>query len=159
MKDKTALQTLLAPIVEALGYEFWGYIYIPQGRYAVLRIYIDSEQGITVDDCEKVSRQVSAVLDVEDPIIGGYTLEVSSPGVDRPLFTSDQFARYMGHEVNIRLRMALENRKHLRGVIQKVTDTEVAIRANEQEYLIARDNIARANLIGEEGITKKKKGE
>lgn len=80
------LNALLGPVVEAMGYEFWGLEYL-QGRGAVLRIFIDKDDGISVDDCAAVSHQASGVLDVEDLISGEYNLEVSSPGMERPLFT------------------------------------------------------------------------
>jgi ribosome maturation factor RimP len=82
------LEEMIAPVVVSLGCEFWGMEYLTQGRYTTLRIFIDAPKGVSLDDCEKVSRQVSAILDVEDPIQGEYTLEVSSPGMDRPLYTS-----------------------------------------------------------------------
>jgi len=85
------IQALLEPTVEALGYELWGLEYLSQGRHSTLRLYIESEQGISIDDCAAVSEQVSSVLDVEDPITGEYTLEVSSPGMDRLLFKPDQY--------------------------------------------------------------------
>ena len=97
------LQALLAPVVEALGYECWGLEYMSQGRHSLLRIYIDHANGVLVEDCEKVSRQVSGVLDVEDPISSEYTLEVSSPGMDRPLFTLELFAKHAGELVKIKL--------------------------------------------------------
>ncbi|MCL7571001.1 ribosome maturation factor RimP, partial [Pseudomonas aeruginosa] len=106
------LQALLAPVVEALGYECWGVEFISQGRHSVLRVYIDRPEGILIDDCEAVSRQVSGILDVEDPISGEYTLEVSSPGMDRPLFTLEQFAKHAGEQVKIRLRSPYEGRRN-----------------------------------------------
>ncbi len=92
------LHTLIAPVVAALDCELWGLDFLTQGRYSTLRIYIDreGEEGVTLEDCERVSRQVSSVLDVEDPISSRYTLEVSSPGMDRPLFTPEHYGRYIG---------------------------------------------------------------
>lgn len=147
MKDRTVLTELLTPTIEGLGYELWGLVVIPQGRYTTLRIYIDKEEGITVDDCERVSRQVSAILDVEDPIHGTYTLEVSSPGIDRPIFTLKQFMRFVKAQVNVRLHVPVENRRHLKGEIQNVRENEIIILVDDQEFAIAHDNIARANLI------------
>ena len=95
---------LVSPTVEALGLQLWGIEHTSQGKYSVLRIFIERDNGVTIDDCEQVSRQVSAILDVEDPIVGEYTLEVSSPGTDRLLFTVEQFQRYCGEEVDIRMR-------------------------------------------------------
>ena len=104
------LQDILTPVIEALGYECWGIEYISQGRHSVLRVYIDHENGILIEDCETVSRQLSAVMDVEDPISSEYTLEVSSPGMDRPLFTLEQFAAFVGEQVKIRLLQRWQNR-------------------------------------------------
>lgn len=99
------LQAIVAPVIEALGYECWGIEFLSQGKHSLLRIYIDHADGIFIEDCEKVSRQVSGVLDVEDPISNEYTLEVSSPGMDRPLFTLEQFAAHAGEQVKIKLRV------------------------------------------------------
>ena len=99
MVSKLQLQQLLEPVVESLGCSLWGLEYISQGRHTTLRLYIEAEGGVGVEHCEKVSRQVSAVMDVEDPISGEYTLEVSSPGLDRPLYTLEQFQAYVGETV------------------------------------------------------------
>src|SRR5690554_4251416 len=96
------LQELVAPAVEALGFELWGLEYHSRNRQTLLRIFIDGPDGVTVDDCAAVSRQISAVMDVEDPIAGEYTLEVGSPGLDRPLYTLEQFQRYVGEPVKLR---------------------------------------------------------
>ena len=114
------LQAMLAPVVEALGYECWGLEFMSQGRHSLLRIYIDHADGILVEDCEKVSRQISGVLDVEDPISTEYTLEVSSPGMDRPLFTLAQFARHVGELVKIKLRSPYEGRRNFQGLLRGV---------------------------------------
>ena len=99
------LHALIAPVAASLGCELWGLEYLTQGRYTTVRIYIDREEGVSLEDCEKVSRQVSSVMDVEDPIDSEYTLEVSSPGMDRPLYTLEQYARYIGEQINVRLRL------------------------------------------------------
>ncbi len=141
------LQAMLAPVVEALGYQCWGVEFISQGRHSVLRIYIDHANGILVDDCEKVSRQVSGVLDVEDPISGEYTLEVSSPGMDRPLFTLEQFAAHAGEQVKIRLRSPYEGRRNFQGILRGVEDQDVIVLVDEHEYLLPVDSIDKANII------------
>lgn len=145
--DTKALQELLTPTVEALGYELWGCVLIPQGRYSILRVYIDKTSGITVDDCEQVSRQISALLDVEDPIRGGYTLEVSSPGLDRPLFTLEQFKRFVGAKVNLRLQVPKDNRRHLKGELQTVKGNEITVLIEGNAFTVPLENIARANLL------------
>ena len=141
------LQALLAPVVEALGYECWGVEFLSQGRHSLLRVYIDHANGILVEDCEKVSRQVSGVLDVEDPISSEYTLEVSSPGMDRPLFTLDQFARHVGKQVKIKLRVPYEGRRNLQGLLRGVEEQDVVILVEDHEYLLPIDSIDKANII------------
>ncbi|AGI26081.1 ribosome maturation factor RimP [Pseudomonas sp. MT3] len=141
------LQALLAPVVEALGYECWGLEYISQGRHSLLRVYIDRPEGILIDDCEIVSRQVSGILDVEDPISGEYTLEVSSPGMDRPLFTLDQFARYVGEQVKIKLRTPFERRRNFQGILRGVEEQDVVVLVDDHEYLLPVDSIDKANII------------
>jgi ribosome maturation factor RimP len=141
------LQALLAPVVEALGYECWGLEYISQGRHSVLRIYIDHANGVLVEDCEKVSRQVSGVLDVEDPISNEYTLEVSSPGMDRPLFTLEQFAKHAGELVKIKLRSPYEGRRNFQGPLRGVEEQDVVVLVDDHEYLLPIDLIDKANII------------
>lgn len=142
-----SLESILRPGVEALGFELWGVDYQSHGRKAMLRVYIDGEQGVTVDDCAKVSHQVSGVLDVEDPIAGEYTLEVSSPGMDRPLYTLDQFSRYVGSDVSVRLRMAFEGRRKFQGRLVGVENDDVVIRVDDEEYLLPFDQIDKAKVV------------
>lgn len=141
------LQALLAPVVEALGYECWGVEFISQGRHSVLRVYIDRPESILIDDCEAVSRQVSGILDVEDPISGEYTLEVSSPGMDRPLFTLEQFAKHAGEQVKIRLRSPYEGRRNYQGILRGVEEQDVVVLVDDHEYLLPIDSIDKANII------------
>ncbi|TEQ78677.1 ribosome maturation factor RimP [Pseudomonas aeruginosa] len=141
------LQALLAPVVEALGYECWGVEFISQGRHSVLRVYIDRPEGILIDDCEAVSRQVSGILDVEDPISGEYTLEVSSPGMDRSLFTLEQFAKHAGEQVKIRLRSPYEGRRNYQGILRGVEEQDVVVLVDDHEYLLPIDSIDKANII------------
>lgn len=143
------LQALIEPAVSALGFELIGVEHLAQGRHSVLRVYIDHENGIDVEDCAEVSRQVSAVLDVEDPIRGEYTLEVSSPGLDRPLFTAEHYQRYNGSLAEIRLRSPLDGRRKFKGRMHGVRDEAVVIEVDGVEYTLALDNIEKANLIHE----------
>ena len=144
------LTEMLESAVTALGYELVGVEYLSQGRHSVLRIYIDSENGITLDDCERVSHQVSGVLEVEDPIRGQYNLEVSSPGLDRPLFNLSHFDRFKGHKVQIKLRRPLDGRRKFNGVIETVENEQVVIRENESEATaLTMDDIEKANLVPE----------
>ena len=146
-KEET-LKAMIAPVVEALGCEFWGLEYLSSGRSALLRIYIDrAEEGVTVEDCEKVSRQVSGVMDVEDPIQTEYTLEVSSPGMDRPLFRLEQYEAFIGHKVQIKLRMAFEGRRKFLGLIKGVEGEDVVVVVDDHEYLLPFDSIEKANIV------------
>ena len=148
-----ASEKLLQPIaaaVRGLGYELVGVEHLPQGRHSVLRVYIDTDAGITVDDCERVSRQVSGVLDVEDLVRGHYLLEVSSPGLDRPLFTAEHYARFIGHKVKLRLSLPLSGRRNFTGLLQGVQDNEVVVAIDEGEELrLSLDNIDQARLVPE----------
>ncbi|MFW5824993.1 MAG: ribosome maturation factor RimP [Marinobacter sp.] len=142
------LEQILRPVVEGLGYEYWGVEFRSQGRHSLLRLYIDDqENGISVEDCEKVSRQVSGVMDVEDPIQNEYTLEVSSPGMDRPLFTLEQFEAWAGHQVNIRLRMAFEGRRRFQGILKGTEDGDVVVVVDDHEYLLPFESIDKANIV------------
>lgn len=140
------LQEMIAPIIASLGCELWGLEYLTQGRYTTLRIFIDAPNGVSLDDCEKVSRQISAVMDVEDPIQGEYTLEVSSPGMDRPLYTFAHYARYVGEIVNLRLRMARDGRRRFKGEILKAENNEILVAVEGKEYRFSVDAIDKANI-------------
>ncbi|MFP5384013.1 MAG: ribosome maturation factor RimP [Gammaproteobacteria bacterium] len=121
MSEKRDLKALLAPAVTSLGFELWGVEYLVRGRHRLLRVYIDRDEGVTVDDCAAVSHQVSGVLDVEDPIPGEYTLEVSSPGLDRVLFEPSQYERYAGSLLLVRTQAAIAGRRRFRGRLQSVS--------------------------------------
>jgi len=144
------LEQMIQPIAEGLGYVFWGMEFLGQGRHSVLRIYIDKENdGITVEDCEAVSRQVSGILDVEDPIQGEYTLEVSSPGWDRPLFRLEQFAAYTGEVVQVRLRSPYDGRRNFKGLLKGVEGDEVVVQVDDNEYLLPIELIEKANIVAQ----------
>ena len=140
------MQILLEPTVEALGFELWGIEHISQGRHSVLRVYIDSENGIGVEDCASVSQQVSAILDVEDPIAGEYTLEVSSPGMDRLLFKLEQFAGYVGEQIELRLRTPFEGRRKFKGVLKGIEGEDVVVHVDDHEYLLPYSAIDKARV-------------
>ena len=141
------LHNMIAPIVASLDCELWGLEYLTQGRYTTLRIFIDAPAGVSLEDCEKVSRQVSSVMDVEDPIDGEYTLEVSSPGMDRPLYSVAHYARYVGETVNVRLRMARDGRRRFKGKIVKVENEDVLLEVEGKEVLLPVDAIDKANIV------------
>jgi ribosome maturation factor RimP len=127
--------------------ELWGVDVLQQGRSSLRRVYIEREEGVTIEDCEKVSRQVSALLDVEDPIAGEYTLEVSSPGVDRPLFSVEQYAKYVGSEVNLKLRRAVDGRRKFKGQIIKVSGDIVGLLVEGTEYDLEHSEIEKASIV------------
>ena len=141
------LQELIEPSVIALGVELWGIEFLSQGKHSTLRVYIDSENGISVDDCAKVSHQISGIMDVEDPIAGNYTLEVSSPGVDRPLFTLEQFAAYAGSHIQLRLRIAYEGRRKFKGILNGIEGDDILVVVDDEEYMLPIEYNDRANII------------
>jgi ribosome maturation factor RimP len=150
------LNKLIQPIVEALGFDFWGLEYISQGKNSVLRVFIDKEEGISVDDCAVVSRQVSGIMDVEDPITSDYNLEVSSPGLDCPIFTLEQFKGFVGELVEVKLRYAYEGRRKFKGQLVGIEDDEdIVVHVDSHEYLLPIDAIDKANLIYQETKGKK----
>jgi ribosome maturation factor RimP len=122
------LVELVERTVIPMGYEVVGVELVGSGpRSRVLRVYIDQEEGITLDDCSAVSHQLSGVLDVADPIREPYSLEVSSPGLDRPLFSAAHFARFAGHRARIRLARLIDNRRKLVGVLRGVRDDRILV--------------------------------
>lgn len=139
------LEALLRPAIEPLGYELAGIEFHPSAS-GMLRVYIDSPDGVTIDDCAKASRQVSSVLDVEDPIPGAFTLEVSSPGVFRPLFNAGDYERFAGERVKVTLAQELDGRRRYRGVLLGIEGDNVLIQDGQEKYSVPRDMIAKANL-------------
>ncbi len=141
------IEGLVRPVIESMNIEFWGCEYLPAGKNTMLRIFIDTENGVGVDDCGKVSRQISAIMDVEDPISSIYTLEVSSPGLDRPLFTPEQFKMYDGQVLKIRTSLSVMGRKRFKGAIENVTKEGVDIEVDGEIYTIDFDEIEKANVV------------
>ena len=144
-----ALYELIGPVIDRLGYELVGLDYRPQAGKGLLRVYIDAPAGVTLDDCERVSHQVSGLLDVEDPIQGAYILEVSSPGLDRPLFRPEDFSRFAGHRVRVQLHTLQEGRRKYTGVLRGLRGDTVVIDEDGHEAAVPLDNGARANLVPE----------
>lgn len=160
MADKaTQIAGLLSPTVEALGLELIGVEYLPAPGGAMLRLYIDVPEGeaasgrmVGIEDCESVSREVSAQLDVEDPISSHYTLEVSSPGVDRPLFTAAQFARFAGEQAKVTLKLPQDGRRRLQGRILGVEGDAVRLEVEGPggqllALEVAIGNVEKARLV------------
>ncbi len=151
-RRENQIEGLLAPAVEALGCELWGVEYMSQGRRSKLRVYIDRPAGVTVDDCERVSREVSDLLDIEDVIPSAYTLEVSSPGMDRILFKPGHYQANLGATVDVRLNFPFEGRKHIVGILVAIEDDEIVVRPREQgeeaeEFVLPLENVQRARVV------------
>ena len=145
------LDNIVKNTVEGLNYVLWGYEYRPQRESALLRIFIEKdkgdETGISVDDCAIVSRQIGAVLDVENIIPVAYILEVSSPGMDRVLFTADQYQDYLGDSMKIRTRTPINERRNFKGTLIKTTESTVYIKVDNEEFEIPFESIDRARLV------------
>jgi ribosome maturation factor RimP len=141
------LQELIEPVVVDLGYELVGVEYLSNPKNRVVRIYIDAEpDGIVVEDCERVSREVSALFDVEEPVPGHYTLEVSSPGIERPLFTGAHFARFAGELAAVQMAVPVGGRRRFKGLIVRADQTSVVLDVDGQEIELAVADVARAHL-------------
>ena len=141
------LQEMLQGAVEDLGCELWGIECQRAGRFMTVRLFIDKEGGVTVDDCADVSRQVSAILDMEDPIADKYNLEVSSPGLDRPLFTLPQFERYIGQDIAVHLRIPVIERRKWQGKLERIEKDMVTLIVDGQEQVLVFGNIQKANVV------------
>jgi len=146
--QKEKLLALLEPPVQALGYELVD-LEAQIGGNGLLRVYIDRDEGIDLDDCERVSRQLSAFLDVEEPLPGSYRLEVSSPGLDRPLRTAEHFERFAGHEAKIRLAVAQDGRRNFKGTLCGIEDAQIVIEVDGQTWRLAVADVATAHLVPE----------
>lgn len=144
------LAALLGPTVERLGYELADLEVRLGGKHGLVRLFIDSPEGIGLDDCEKVSRAVSALLDVEDPVPGNYNLEVSSPGLDRKLRKVEHFQRFIGQTVKVRLRFPLEGRRRFRGKLLSADDENIVVEVDGESYSLALATIDTARLVPDE---------
>lgn len=133
--------------IEALGFELVGIECQRAGRFLTVRLYIDKEGGVTIDDCSDVSRQVSAIFDVEDPIADKYNLEVSSPGLDRPLFTTEHYQRFIDRDVVIHLRIPMFDCRKWQGKIKAVDGDLITLVVENEERQFAFGNIQKANLV------------
>lgn len=147
MRDLTGL---FEPVIESMGYELVGVEFSTNGRHGTLRVYIDREQGVSLDDCAAISHQISGILDVEEPIKQAYDLEISSPGIDRPLFKLADYERFAGRIAKIKLAVAQQGRKNFKGRLQGVADSSrVRIEVDGELFDLPYGDIARANLVGE----------
>jgi ribosome maturation factor RimP len=144
--DSTHLRQILEPTVEGMGFELVMVELVGRGN-KTLRLYIDAPGGVVLDDCESVSRQVGALLDVEDPIPGQYTLEVSSPGLDRPLVTRGHFERFVGAEVQIRTTHHHLGRRRFTGTLQSVDTSGVVVDVDGENYALPFADMESARLV------------
>ncbi len=137
---------LLQPVVVDLGYELWELEYAARSGGGLLRLYIDSASGISLDDCERVSRAVSETLDATDPIQGQYTLEVSSPGLDRVLRTQAHFEQFTGERVKVETRAPVSGRKRFAGLLVEVADGQIALEVDGSIIKLPIDGIHKARV-------------
>ncbi|MDJ0759079.1 MAG: ribosome maturation factor RimP [Woeseiaceae bacterium] len=144
------LVELLEPTIERLGYELADLEVKLGGKDGVLRLFIDKPDGIDLDDCEKVSHAVSALLDVEDPLPGQYNLEVSSPGLDRTLKKVEHFQRFTGETVKIQMRFPIEGRKRFRGTLESSNEENVVVLVDGQSHTLPIATIDTARLVPEQ---------
>jgi len=148
MKGNPELTDLVRNVVEPMGYELVGCELMPQGKGgSIFRVYIDHGEGITLEDCSAVSHQLSGVLDVEDPIKGNYNLEISSPGLDRPLFTAEHFDRFAGNRVSVKMQMAVLGRKNFKGLLLSREGDEIQVEVDGEVYDLPINQIDQARLI------------
>ena len=145
LEDK--LTEMLEPGVEALGYELVGVEFVRAGKHSILRVFIDHENGVTVDDCAEVSYQASAILDVEDPITTEYNLEVSSPGMDRPLFKARHYEQAVGEVIQARWTVPMDNRRNFKGKLLSCENGMINIEVDGQQFQLAVANIEKANIV------------
>jgi ribosome maturation factor RimP len=138
---------LFEPVIDSMGYELVGVEFVGSEHNGILRVYIDKPGGVTIDDCAQVSHQLSALLDVEDPIGHRYSLEVSSPGIDRPLFKLDDYRRFVGLRARIKLATPLQGRRNFTGQLRGVEDDRVLIEVDKELHELPWPDIARAHLV------------
>ena len=145
-KVTDAVTALALPVVERAGCELWDVEYVKEAGTWFLRVYIDKEGGVSIDDCEAVSRPLSDLLDEADPIEGSYTFEVSSAGADRPLKKPEHFAEFQGEEVEVKLYRPREGRKEFVGALKGYEDGNVTLDVNGEEAVFTKQEIALVRL-------------
>ncbi len=148
-KKNTAsvVREIAEPVALSLGYSVWDVEYVKEGAENVLRITIDSDNGIGIDDCEKMHRAIDPVLDEADPIEAAYRLEVSSPGAERVLTRKEHFESFIGTEVEVKLFKPYNGAKIFRGILNEADDDKIVIVCGENAYEIDKKAIAKANTV------------
>lgn len=139
---------MVNPIAEELNYDIYHIEYVKENGEFYLRIYIEKDGGITLSDCEALSRRVSDLMDEKDPIKDPYFLEVSSPGLNRTLFTENHYKRFIGREVMVRFTKSIDGKKNVKGILKEVNDDSIVVEA-ENLMNIPKDKIKSANIEGE----------
>lgn len=148
MTIEEKIEDVLRPTVESMEFNWWGMEFMPAGRHTLLRIFIEKPDGtVNSDETYAVCKQISAILDVEDVISSEFRLEVSSPGMDRLLFTPEQYKRYEGEEVQVKCSIAVLGRKKFKGPMRQVTDEGIEVEVDNELYDIPFDLIEKANVV------------
>lgn len=140
------ISALIQPVIEAMGYSLWGCELMQEGHKPTLSVYVDSDKGVNLDDCQAISRQISAILDVEDAIASAYTLEVSSPGLNRRFFTPAQMQAYIGQLIKVKAHSGVDGRRKFKGELRSVSDDELCIRVDGVDFTLVMSDVAKANL-------------
>ncbi len=148
-RDQTHLWELFEPVVNGMGYDLIEIEHFPNPKHGVLRLYIDKEGGITIDDCSEVSRQISALIDVEDPVRGQFNLEVSSPGLDRPLRKVRDFQRFCGSKVKLKTAMPLDGQRNFSGRLLEADEEKLVIETDTEEITLPMTAIEKARIVPE----------
>lgn len=146
-KDLSHLWELFEPVISGMGYELIEIEHNPNPKHGILRLYIDKEDGVNIDDCSAVSRQISALIDVEDPIRGQFNLEVSSPGLDRPLKRLKDFQRFSGEMVKIKTSMPLDGQRNFTGRLVGADAQSVVIETDTEELTLPMTAIDKARIV------------
>jgi len=144
--DKEYIETLLKRDIKSLGYDIWGIELLGSNVNPTLRIFIDNEKGVTVEDCEKVSKHISKVIEADDTYSINSTLEVSSPGIERKFFNKDQYVNYLGYTIKIRYRDTENQFKSIKGVLTSISEEGLIIKIKNEECFVRFQEIEKANL-------------
>lgn len=155
MSDTEDLEQIIEPVVKGFGCELWGFDYRAFNNSALLRVYIDKEDGVTLDDCAGVNHQLSGVLDVEDPIKVAYTLEVSSPGIDRPLLKLEHYRMFVGERVKLRLKWPVEEQRNYVGTLRSTDEARIELMLGDREVRIPVEAISRGRLLADIDLNRK----
>lgn len=146
-QNNQSLWELIEPVVNGMGFQVAEIEYVAHAKSHILRVYIDHENGVNIDDCGKVSTQLSGVLDVEEPISGHYSLEVSSPGLDRPLRKAADFERFSGQIVKIKMATPVGDRRNFKGTLLGITDNIVSVEVDGETYELSLGGIEKARIV------------